>query len=945
MKTIFSCFYKFNRLIVIAFCFFCLNTASQELFYEHITTDNGLPTEVIYDAYTDSNGFLWFTTDLGLMRYNGSQFVTYSKSNHLSASGSLITEDDKGRIWYLTFDGFFYFVENNQLKGLNIEPSSFKNFVIKDDFLYRINNTGLEKINIKSLEKVEIYNHGQLNYCLAYNDFIVFGNKTLFKYHFNNGKIEKFVELPNEIITPLIYFNSEKILIIDKSKPEYPALLISLNGQIKKGELKFNEVLQNIKIVDNNIWAFTTNGIYQFDLNFKLKTNQVLFNKMNVSSFAFDMNRSYWFGAPNNGLFVLKQLDSKAFYSKDIIFSTLSKFNNDLFVGTTNGQVFQFDNKLNKKLYFDTKQNNNILFCDFNNHNQFNFFTGNGFYIIKKKTAYINRSFASVKDMAFVDDSTAYIAATGFVTKLNPYKTIDSKKLFEHAFLTDIRARSVAYDSKKNIYTATNKGLFKWSDNKLSKIKKNQKDVFLRKIRASNDSLFCLGFDGKIYLLHKNKWHKTEHVGIFENIKTIENNIYFQTKHAIYTFNNNRFFKKLDLSKFHQILDFEIVENNFFILLKNKIVKTPIHFQNEIIKTPKIFIDRVKSKNKTIHSSNNIINLTYQENNIQIEFSVLNFDYKNDYKLVYKINENLYELNWIQDKIYLANLPTGNNKIQLQIIDNLSKTSVFKSEILTVKIKPPLWTSKWFFVLMFSILFTIVYFSYQKKIKKIQKKNQLLIDKLHLESQLKDSKLQLIKSQMNPHFFFNAISNIQSYIFTKETKEASLYLNKFSKLTRKILEQSDVEKIALADEIDTLKLYLDLQKMRFQDLNYDIQILNIDNFSEIWIPTMLFQPYVENAILHGLAHSNFVKQLNISFEFISPSLLVCKVQDNGIGREKSQKLNTINIHKPKSFATKANLERIKILNKNHFNISVVYKDLFDKNNQPAGTLVTISIGI
>ena len=234
---------------------------------------------------------------------------------------------------------------------------------------------------------------------------------------------------------------------------------------------------------------------------------------------------------------------------------------------------------------------------------------------------------------------------------------------------------------------------------------------------------------------------------------------------------------------------------------------------------------------------------------------------------------------------------------------------------------------------------------YRWKILQLKKKNAEKIAQITLEKNLKESKLQLIKSQMNPHFFFNAINNIQSYIFTNDTQVASAYLSKFSKLTRKILELSDTNTVTLQDEIDTLKLYLELQKMRFEDFNFKIYYDENIRLNDVKIPTMLFQPYVENAILHGLAHNNGEKNLAIEFRLDKTHQLITTIQDNGIGRVKSAQLNKLNTSKPKSFATKANLDRIMLLNKDQYNITIDYIDLYDENEESIGTQVTIKMKI
>ena len=219
-----------------------------------------------------------------------------------------------------------------------------------------------------------------------------------------------------------------------------------------------------------------------------------------------------------------------------------------------------------------------------------------------------------------------------------------------------------------------------------------------------------------------------------------------------------------------------------------------------------------------------------------------------------------------------------------------------------------------------------------------------MIQTNEFQTALSDELLNSLNDEVKTELL-DAINNIQSYIFTNETKEASQYLSKFSKLTRKILEFSDVDTVSLKEEIESLQLYLELQQMRFKDLEFSITLKDIAQPESIKIPTMLIQPYVENAILHGLSHTVLDKKLEIEFNYQLPNLLVATIFDNGIGRVKSSELNVFNTSKPKSFATKANLERIMLLNKNQYKIDVNYKDLYTENQEAAGTIVTIKIAL
>jgi LytS/YehU family sensor histidine kinase len=199
---------------------------------------------------------------------------------------------------------------------------------------------------------------------------------------------------------------------------------------------------------------------------------------------------------------------------------------------------------------------------------------------------------------------------------------------------------------------------------------------------------------------------------------------------------------------------------------------------------------------------------------------------------------------------------------------------------------------------------------------------------------------------MNPHFFYNALNTIQAFIFTNDKTRANNYLAKFSKLTRLILENSEKETITLQDEINALQLYLELEKMRFSD-TFEFSIQTNENLDSefIEIPPMLIQPYVENAIKHGLLHLETNRMLKINFTFID-KLLTVTIDDNGVGRKRSGEINSMKHEKPKSFSSKANQSRLEILNKGRTSkIGVEYIDKITGNGVSAGTTVTLTIPI
>ncbi|XLS29678.1 sensor histidine kinase [Flavobacteriaceae bacterium M23B6Z8] len=212
------------------------------------------------------------------------------------------------------------------------------------------------------------------------------------------------------------------------------------------------------------------------------------------------------------------------------------------------------------------------------------------------------------------------------------------------------------------------------------------------------------------------------------------------------------------------------------------------------------------------------------------------------------------------------------------------------------------------------------------------------------ENAIKLSELRALRSQMNPHFIFNALNSIQEYIFSNDRTLASSYLVKFSRLIRMYLEHSKVLEISIAEEIEALKLYLFLENSRMDnELHYTIKVDEKLNINQNILPPLFIQPYVENAIKHGLLHKKGQKELSISFSYNeADNTLDISITDNGIGIEASKNYNR---NRPyKSFATEANAHRLELMNfKRTKKISLKIINLTNNSNEAAGTEARIKI--
>ena len=239
----------------------------------------------------------------------------------------------------------------------------------------------------------------------------------------------------------------------------------------------------------------------------------------------------------------------------------------------------------------------------------------------------------------------------------------------------------------------------------------------------------------------------------------------------------------------------------------------------------------------------------------------------------------------------------------------------------------------------------------KRKNEKLRLQNDLEVQRLEsekqhseLRQQATELEMQALRAQMNPHFIFNCLSSINRFIIKNETETASDYLTRFSRLIRMVLINSQRSLITLEDELETLRLYLDMERLRFKNsFDYNIIYTNTVDAGAIFIPPLLLQPFCENAIWHGLMHKEGPGTLDIAMN-IQDKVLNCTITDNGVGREKAAELRSRSAEKEKSLGLKITKERLALFNKNNGSETFYeIEDLYDKNKQAAGTKVKLQI--
>lgn len=286
----------------------------------------------------------------------------------------------------------------------------------------------------------------------------------------------------------------------------------------------------------------------------------------------------------------------------------------------------------------------------------------------------------------------------------------------------------------------------------------------------------------------------------------------------------------------------------------------------------------------------------------------------------------------LQNQFTLSDIEPGVYKLKIKSTNNKGEWSE-EGTYIYLNIIPPYWKTKWFQSSIYGSVFIILVLNFIYFYNRKRKTEEIKRRTLFLQ-------LKALQSQMNPHFIFNALNSILSLILNNKKELAMNYLTKFSRLLRNILDSSKDFKISLTKEIEQLRMYLDLELLRYdQSFTYAIELNTTIDTDMLQIPSMIIQPYIENAIIHGQVNKISNGMINIQFTQ-DKEILHVKISDNGIGRRKSAE-NKLEIEKDhKSLGMTMTADRLELLNS-----SVNITDLYDENGNSNGTIIDLSIYI
>jgi ligand-binding sensor domain-containing protein len=341
---------------------------------------------------------------------------------------------------------------------------------------------------------------------------------------------------------------------------------------------------------------------------------------------------------------------------------------------------------------------------------------------------------------------------------------------------------------------------------------------------------------------------------------------------------------------------------------------------------------------------NEPIYLSYDQNYVNIEYVALDFNLSGNNRFMYQVDGLNEEWTDAGNRRFasFAQLAPGSYTFKVKASNS---DGIFSSKVasITFFIAKPFWTRWWFrigMILIFAGLITIIIYW---RVNSVINEEQ---EKLKISGMVGELELKALRAQMNPHFIFNSLNSIQDFVLNHQGMEAAKYLSKFARLVRMILDNSEFTFISISQKIEFLRLYIELESLRMDNgFEFHLSIdrsVNIDD----QIPTMVIQPYVENAIWHGLQYKKSHRVLKLHLTMEDEDFVVCEIEDNGIGREAAMQIKKQKGKTHNSKAMRITDERIEILrNLYGFGPSVEIQDLKDEDGIPKGTKVILKLPI
>lgn len=949
-------------LITVLVFIMCISATAQTIPYKRYTSQDGLANSCIYRICQDDNGFLWMTTNYGVVRFDGFHFENFYPDN-LQTSTYGITADTGGSIWVGDMDNIIHCIGADTtlyvLPGRSGHFSSLPEFMASSPngdvwILYDDNTLG--RIKLKQYKGVDVTN--------------------------DTGKLLK---------ANYVYADASKQLCLATDEGVYA---LDSNGIFVKYIKGFNKAVYRITQSPSGVYYCAGIGVV-YTYSEGTLDSVVLPIKSEPGSIAVTSNNKLWLtfdDFPGFYCVYKGQFQNYASYAdlENVFVSTLYADKKDnLFLGTynkglyvlSNTELFHYDEQsgLNTNNIFSIAQNGKKEMY-FGGYGGISLFDGNTFRSIKNIELSL---YERVNDILLEKDNM-WIATPYHIFRYNS----NTGLLWENQF----GATSLAVDKNGNVLGGSYNDVFIFSaqsdlaDTPLykvpglsgSRIEKvlcandgslwfagnsivvHQKDSF-KSYTAANSPVnglvkdMCEDADHNIWFAGKNGLWMYDKSGVWHSYTTADglpasnctklcfrdNVLWIGTMRGVCSFNGKEFrqYRAAYGLPAEEVLSlYSDDESNLWICMGNGLYKCPQESVRYYTSQLRVIINAVHAGGENKSARSDIV-LPYADNSFSVDYVAIEYNRQEGIEYEYRI-ANTEDI-WHQTKgrsLEFSSLSPGNYILEIRVRDK-SVEYVSESSVLHITILKPFWKQWWFIVCCAILVIIVTVLLVQRRVWTIKKKEKR---KARHYAKLLKLKQQATNALVSPHFIFNSLNSIQNYINKADKLSANKYLTRFSKLIRATMENAVKLNVLLSEEVQIIELYLSLEQIRLEEkLTYRIFVDNSIKPDNILIPAMLIQPYIENAVWHGISPKDGAGHISVMVLLYNETHLYITIEDDGIGYRENKADNE---HTDKPHGMAINKQRLAVIRRvTGKTVKAKVHTLYDDNNNRTGTKVALLV--
>jgi ligand-binding sensor domain-containing protein len=971
-------------LFVMLQIFYSILCGAQQLKFRHL--DDG-PSESCYSILQDRKGYIWITSDKGIYKYDGTSFKLFDKDvngKHLP-SCFYSAEDAEGRITFNTIDCNIYILSNDSVrlaplsKKLSTQLSHgwfqiWGIYIDKSNFLW-IGGNGVQRsakpgdysdiTPIAAPHGTDSCHYGTtiidtkaLAFVSSKSDWRMVNGKRIFGCYVNRGGKANCFQFKQKDV---IQNGGPRTLLLNNGVVLF-ALLNQLFICYADGKTEVRSMQSAILSIyqdrEGGIWICYLNKGVAYYPDAKFGSRPILFlNGNNVANVFEDLEGGIWATTLNNGLYYCSNkciTDYSSINGLNTNVSAICALNNKILVNNEKDFV--------SLVYNDTVKRMGLLHEDFQGVRDFCVVDDKVYVASVTGMFYVDTSMKG--EPTFLASNIRYARSYSYNTACAPDKKIYAiSATYEEIIKGDSiqkviylpgRGRCMCVTSKMEDYLGCNNGLYQRVNDKYIYLG-NQDKFFENSINALKEDkkgnlwVGTLSAGLGIYANGRIKIVKTKANGLYSDVI---NDIAFDSMSNVWVATdkglsriepkNNYAVESYDMRNgliSDNINKLTIRGNELWLGTKAGVCKIDMRTFQKNMTPPPVYITGIyvndsisQGKADFSHTYNNfkfhMVGLTYKDNKTRFEYRLKGLD-----------------STWHNTgfpEVQYNNLGPGRYRFEVKAL-NADGVRSKEAAFFGFKIEPPFWLRWWFIGIEILMGAGIVYLFIRLRLKAIEKREG---EKTRINKMLAEYQMSALSAQMNPHFVFNAINSIQDYVLGNNPQQAYDYLTKFAQLVRMVLENAKEKTITLERELELLMKYIELEQLRFEN-KFEIKLdigEEVDTYN-IQIPSMIIQPYVENAIWHGLMPLSNERRGKIEISLTQEkNVLSIIVEDNGIGRAASREIRKSAKHKSVGMEITSN--RIEVLNNLMESTSSDIKitDLHD-DDKPTGTRVEIKLTI